>query len=294
MAWSRRYGRRRGYRRRRYSGRYRSRRSRYGYRRRRRSSTKSAVVKLTSQAAVPFVSSAGYAYPIVLNPTRFPGFMDYYNTYSQFRILKAEVKVHLETLPVPSDQVQVLTNQRYTFLKVSSRPFVESAGQNFLAFDAQGHLNDGLTNRPASEIQVRQQLNALRQSRFQKQFYPGDTRNVLKFRYIPYTLEWAGRPFEALTVDTTNPAMQHAQYSNSYLRVTRPRSWMPMSFTGVSLDSTNSLPFTPGSDAQHKSAVEFYGPYLVRLDSALDDGQALKEWSPVCAITLYLQFRGQR
>lgn len=290
MAW-RRYGRRRGYRR--YSSRRwgRSRRFSRRYRRyRRRSGTRSSVVKLSGQATFQMQGSSSVN-PIVFSPASLPGFMDYYSVYSQFRVIKASLKVHLETSPVQvptggtaATTTQVLTNQPWTFLKVSSRPFVESIGQAGSIY-ADGTTDNFIHNSPLSALPVQRSVTELRQSKWQKQFYPSDVRNVLSFRFKPYTLSWAGMPYQT---DQANGSAASTQRGTSYLRAMKPGSWMPMTFSGV----TNAA--LPGTASQQANSVVFFGPYLARLQSSLGDSQQLQPWSPSCTLTLYVQFRGQK
>lgn len=245
-------------------------------------------MKLTAQLAFPLQTAAG-AQPFRINPAAFPGFMDYYTTYSQFRLLKATTKVHLTTAPRPAGQENVLTDQIWTYLKVSSRPFVESVANSTIDINSDGtSVRDGITNETVNNLATVRSLNDLRQSRWQKQYYPSDVKNALTFKWKPYTLQWTGRPFSAF-VDSSQPG-QNAQEGMSYLQAVQGTRWMPMSFTGVS----NLTGWTPGSAPQLSSGVVFFGPYLLRLNASESDTQSLEAWNPVCTVSLYLQFRGQK
>lgn len=291
MAWSRRYGRRRSYRR--YRSRRWSSRSRPSRRYRRygkRSGTRSSLVKLTWQTPVNMQTPTGVR-PLSFSPTQLPGFMDYFNVYSQFRIVKGNLKVHLDTAPVQpvtgqDPPTQVLTNQQWTFLKVASRPFIEDQAQENARLLADGSFEGGISNQVFDVADLQEPIVQLRQSKWQKQYYPSDVRNVLSFNFRPYTLSWSGMPLLGPTPSST--ADRRVLTSQSYLRAMRPGSWMPMSFTGVSQLAAS------GTTLQSRGSVVFYGPYLARLLANQGDGQVLTEWNPVCTMTLYVQFKGQR
>lgn len=222
------------------------------------------------------VASDGINYPVplVFSPTQLAGFIDYASTYSEFRIIKGLCKVHL-ALPGDSNTSPTLTNQPYTYLRVASRPFLEaeaisagtdSAGQG----GSPSNITDLLSKRRVTGSE-------LRQSRWQRQYYPSDIRNVLSFKFYPYTLEWQGRPVGNYAAGA--PEAHRYQY----LKWRSARKWMPMSFLGPH-DNLSSA----GDD------VSFIGPYLVRLLSAQPDSQALDEFQPIVTLQLWCQFRGQK
>lgn len=241
-------------------------------------STRSRTVRLAVQLAVPFTANYGteaspdiHPIPLVFTPTQFPGFLDYASTYSEFRLLKASCKVHL-ALPEDSAAGAPLSNQPYTYVRTASRSFIERSAT--FGSNSQGgspnSIGDILHQQPLG-------ITELRQSRWQRQYYPSDIKNSLTFKFYPYTLTWTGRPVG----DITNFASQ--AYRNSYLRYASGRRWMPMSFLG----NPNIPADQPNND------VSFLGPYFVRLLSTLDDSQSLPAFQPVCTLHLWCQFRGQ-
>lgn len=257
-----------------YSVRYRRRLKRsYRWRGRRRgySRNRTKVVKLTTQQVVNFHITEGtpavvYAVPFSFSPSNFPGFTDYFSTNNEFRLLKCTMKVHVGA---NSSTTGGLADNPYTYLRVSSRPFTT---QGALVPSA-----NGLQNLPLNTISRISDVKTLRQSRWQKQVYPSDTRNVLKYSFYPYTLRWTGRPVNSYS------ALSPEQASISYLEYSSGRRWMPFSFLGPDPTQTALA-----------DDVVFYGPYLVRLQAGQADTQGLAAFSAACEITLYAQFRGQR
>ncbi|UPW40763.1 capsid protein [Sigmofec virus UA08Rod_17746] len=238
--------------------------------------TRSRTVRISTQIAIPYTYNdplgTEHPIPLVFTPTQLPGFTEYSSTFSEFRILKARCKVHL-ALPGDSEAQAVLTNQPYTYLRVPSRPYIEDLAQT------SGTAGQGGSPRPIYNI-IRSSapsVDLLRQSRWQRQYYPSDIKNAVSFKFYPYTLAWCGRP-----VGTANTVPDNAA-SFVYLKYQSARRWMPMSFLGVTQTAT-----APADD------VSFLGPYFVRLFSTQPDSQALSGFNPVCTLTVYCQFRGQK
>lgn len=211
-------------------------------------------------------TTRNYPIPLYFSPTELAGFTEYASTYSEFRILKAVCKVHL-ALPGDSEAEAVLTNQPYTYLRVASRTFVES----------EASANTGSDPVSTSNL-VRNKfwrdLDELRQSRWQRQYYPSDIKNSISFKFYPYTLEWCGRPYggQGSGVATSR---------DSYLKYRSGRRWMPMSFLGAT--------------GQAVDDVSFFGPYFARLlSTAGDAAQTYPEFTPVCQLSVWCQFRGQK
>lgn len=243
-------------------------------------STRSRTVRVSVQAQLPLTVSAGtapnltyYPVPLVFNPSQLAGFNDYASTYSEFRILKAVCKVHLavdenEAVGAP------LANQPYTYLRVASRPFMESAATTS-STAGQG----GSPNTAANLIAgIRTTVTQLRQSRWQRQYYPSDIKNSITFKFYPYTLEWQGRPVGNTQATTLNFA------DLQYLKYRSGRLWMPMSFLGPNPANAN----IPGDD------VSFFGPFFVRLLSTQPDTQAIAGFTPTVTLSVWCQFRGQK
>lgn len=209
-----------------------------------------------------------YPIPLVFTPTEFPGFFDYSSTYSQFRILKGQCKVHI-ALPEDSETNAPLSNQPYTYLRVASRPFLESSA---VYQDTSGSDPMPVTQLLAA---LRVTSTQIRQSRWQRQYYPNDIKNVVSFKFYPYTLEWSGKPVGTLTPVSSSAGI------TSYPKWRSARRWMPMSWLG--------LPSSESTDD-----VSMFGPYFNRLLSTQDDSQALTQFAPVCTVSIWCQFRGQK
>lgn len=243
------------------------------------SSTRSRTVRLSAQLPVRFTAQAGnegpyYPIPLVFTPSNFPGFMDYASTYSQFRLLKAQCKVHL-ALPEDSEANAPLSNQPYTYLRVASRPFLESKNI-FTTVSEQGG-----NPRPVLEAlaAIRVTASDIRQSRWQRQYYPSDIKNVIAFKFYPYTLEWSGKPVGQLTPTNSNA------FNLTFQKWRSARHWMPMSWVASGVTGEG------GADDD----VSFFGPYFNRLLSAQGEAaQSLTEYSPVCTVSVWCQFRGQK
>lgn len=234
---------------------------------------------------MPFTATASngtvYPLPLCFTPTQLAGFADYSRTYSEFRLLKAVCKVHL-ALPDDSAEGSNLSNNPYTYVRVASRPFVEYGATQAGNADNTGAAESGGSPSNITDILVRRvvTISALRESRWQKQYYPSDIKNSVSFKFYPYTLEWQGRP-----VGNYGTGAPEA-YRFQYLKWKSGRQWMPMSFLGTasSMNQTNS----PGDD------VSFLGPYFVRLLSTQADSQALQSFTPVINLQVWCQFRGQK
>lgn len=231
---------------------------------------------------MPFTGAYGTApnvvyapIPLLFTPTQFPGFLDYARTFSQFRLLKARCKVHL-ALPGDSAEEAVLTNQPFTYLRVPSRPFLEDTAT--VTGSTAGGGGDPINiQRLIAAKQVT--VSEIRQSRWQRQYYPSDIKNSISFKFYPYTLTWSGKPV-GTTADPNNQANQY-----QYLTYMSARRWMPMSFLGQAPEDNPS---------NARDDVTFFGPYFARLRSTQPDSQALTEFVPIVTISLYVQFRGQK
>lgn len=207
----------------------------------------------------------------MFTPSQLPGFLDYASTYSEFRLLKASCKVHM-AVPGDGTEQALLANQPYTFLRVASRTFIEA---NAIANSSGGGGNP--TTITSILTTTEPSVPELRQSRWQRQYYPSDIKNSLTFKFYPYTLEWCGKP-----VGYPGSSGSFAS-SFSYLKYRSGRRWMPMSFLGVGRGPTDA-----------DDDVSFIGPYFVRLLSTQPDSQAVTGYAPICQLTLWCQFRGQK
>lgn len=208
MAW---YGRRRVRRYRRY-GRRRYRRGfgRRRYSRRRSRSTRSSTVKLTREFSFQFrtgtTSISNNAFTFV--PTDIPGFVDYLNVYTHFRIKKAVLHV----------SVDPVTHNNY--LVVPSSPFA-STMPPVLDTDPQN---------PASYLSTIAE-ERLRQSRWQRVLYPNNTRIGITVPFMPYTM-----------IATHGPSS--AANTQLWQRIWPARKWMPLTWAyGYSASAAQSLTF---------------------------------------------------
>lgn len=268
---------RRGYR---VSSRRFKRRYRRSVRRGGINSTRSRTVRLSTQLTMAFTAGDAaqvqHPVPVCFTPTQLPGFIDYATTYSEFRILKAVCKVHLA---VPGDEQEgaALSNQPYTYLRVASRSFIESSA--LLKTGAAGPATSGSNPIAITDLLAGNPLNIsdVRQSRWQRQYYPSDIKNSITFKFYPYTLEWSGKPVGNYAVDAAT-----APYT-AYLKYRSGRRWMPMSFIGR----------VPTENSQWDD-VSFLGPYFLRLLSTEADTQALGQFRPVITLSVWAQFRGQK
>ena len=135
-------------------------------------------------------------YPFAFTPGTIPGFAEYKATYSHFRILKAKLYISRNVLNVEGS-----TNN---YLVVGSRPFA-----------AVTHPG-GATAYPYAYVPP-QKEDALRQSRWQKIYYPSTVRNVVTTAFHPYTV-----------IETYGPLTTGS--TGNVARVWEGRRWMPFSW----------------------------------------------------------------
>lgn len=211
MAYGNRYYRRR------YSGRsytrtYRRRRTytvrRRRFRRYRRRSTKSAIVKLTTETGWSVNLGANTTWPAFqFSPgASLPGFSDYASVYSHFRITKAVLKVNLQD------------GKDLHFLVAPSRPFATTIGP----------FNSSAT-QAASQLVPNQTENALRQTKWQRELYPSTTRTAVRVGFKPYIMTGSTGP----TNGSGAPV--------DYYRIHEGRRFMPMSWA-IPVGGTSSQP----------------------------------------------------
>lgn len=259
MAW-RRYGRRRYYRRSRFSrrrlgGRFRRR----GYGRRRSRSTRSSTVKLSRQLVYGFgISGTGtdttYA-PFTFQFNGMPGFLDYADTYSEFRVVKARLQVSRVT-PNGSSGLNVSP----TFDSTSNLLVVPSASMASLRPPVP--YTQASTDSSYLPPLIEEQL---RQSRWQKQYYPNTTTQAITVGFQPFTFRAAFAPSQGT--------------ASVYQKVWRGRNWTPMSWVS--------------STSEH---IDWFGPYIMMNTfadvSATAGSNGVR--SVPCTLTVWVQFRGQR
>lgn len=263
--WTR-YGRRRmrGLRRRLGFSVRRRRRTSYRWRRRRGySSTRSRVVKLV--ATLPFTFYAQdqgpgviAAQPFRFSPGQFPGFLEYFNTHSEFRLLKAVMNIPT-TISASSQQTFG------SFRRISSRAHVVSLG-----FDGNIFQN--------KELSFARTVDQLTQSKFQKLITVSDVRNSVTVSFYPYTLSWQGRPIG--TESTSSKGASFLQYQSG-------KRWCTMSFLGAGGTATTQddvfffgpyiIPYLQGSNSPPVATTT-----------------AGASWTANVQVTLYAQFRGQK
>lgn len=282
MAYGRRRRGRYGRRYRRRFGRRRLARRHFRRYRRRARGTKSAIIKLTFDGVWQFRIGAGQAgntgnsnpvyQPFSFPVTAIPGFTDYLDTYTRFRILKAQLYVGRSVAYSGggTGNSNALTNN---YLIVGSRPFA----------NVQSAL---LTSTvPATTNLVPAQVeDSLRQTKWQKVKYPSTTRTAIRIGFYPYTL-----------ITTGGPAWEVGnQYQ--YQRIWEARRWMPITWAGAG----QSLGTGATSSLQGRS-LTFYGPYMVcDLQATGTDSSNAGEFTPNMNLTsnvqlvVRVQFSGQR
>nr|UBJ25961.1 putative capsid protein [Sichuan rat gut-associated circular DNA virus 3] len=246
MAWFRR-GRRLVRRRRRY----RTFRRRFTFRRRRRvfrRSTSSSLVKLTYQTKYTFRGASDTYAPFSFVPQGIPGFQDYSTTYSQYRIVKARLQVSRVRNGTGSSGAPQL-DEKSNVLVVPSRPMASLLPP----------VPVTASNLDASYMPALSE-NQLRQSRWQKQYYPNTTTQAVSIGFHPFTFQAAFAP----TAGNTQVV---------YQRVWKGRNWTPMQW------------------AVQQSPADYFGPYVVI--NGFNDEPSSSISVPI-TLTVYVQFRGQR
>lgn len=208
MAW---YGRRRFRRYRRYGRRrYRRSFSRRRYSRRRSRSTRSSTVKLTHEFSYQFRDGPQGIRNNALRfePTTIPGFQDYFNVYTHFRIKKAVLRVSVD--PTHTSNFLVVPSSAFAS---TMPPVLDTDPQN-----------------PASYLSTISE-EQLRQSRWQRIVYPDTTRTGLTIPFMPYTM-----------ISTHGPST--LQTTQLWQRLWPARKWMPLTWAyGASVEAAKSLSF---------------------------------------------------
>lgn len=220
MAYGYRRGVRRaaGYSRRRY---YRRRSTRYyrGYSRRRRSyrrqsTSKSAVVKLSTEVAWTAVTSTTGTpnwLPYSFTPIVLPGFSEYQTTYSQFRVFKAVLHINRTA------------DETYNYLVVPSRSFATQVGP---------FLNGNATTSAQALVPAAAE-DLLRQTKWQKTLRPSNVKPYVRVGFKPYCM-----------IGTQGPAASTNSGTPVYFRPWEGRKWMPMSWVaGVGGSTNQQTPF---------------------------------------------------
>lgn len=209
----------------------------------------------------------GQAAAFTFAPSQIRGFVDYRSTYSEFRLLKAQIAIPVD----PANQTDPAV---VSIMRVPSRAFIEPNA-------AIGTAGEGITNRqllPAASVAI------LQQSRWAKIVSPSDTRNVVKFGFYPFTLRWTGRPIGDPSANAGYPGMSIVEYQSG-------KRWVPFSFLGVN-----------GNYGQTADDVTFFGPYFMPIGQdglpthapASDPNPGTVSWTRNVQVTLWCQFRGQR
>lgn len=279
------YGRRRRHSRRRYALRRLRYRRRYRFRRNRHTrnrGTRSAVIKLSAtisfQVAIQYGTTAVPVmryFPITFDPGSFPGFTEYTQVYTQYRVLYCKAVV---TRPKTIDQCTCYdargerldsncqTSYQSRLLVVPSRSFAQ-----YLVLP---DPNDQAQEQNP-RFQVRSEIGGLFQSRYHKLLAPPVTRTSFRFSFIPYyvSLYPTQGGSSSNIVENARPAA-----------VQRPiscRRWLPFNATEFALYGPFLAPLendnTPMIDVDRSSTTS--PVYLTHLD---------------CFVTVYLQFKGQR
>lgn len=222
-------------------------------------------MKLTLDGSWTF-ANAGSVFPefapFKFSPTDIPGFLDYLNTYTHFRLLKCYL--HVGRNYTQGSSHYTVTTNNYVF--VGSRPFAA--------------IQRPITNPPtpsqaiSSAMVPPQQETALRQTRWQKLKYPSSTSTKVTMGFYPYTLVTTGGP-------ATNTANTF-----SYQRIWEAKRWMPTAWLGGMPQDTSNT----------GTGITFFGPYMIMdLASGVPSGEILNDRaSAIVQLVVYCQFKGQR
>lgn len=209
----------------------------------------------------------GQAIPFRFVPTQLSGFYDYRSTYSEFRLLKAQLTIPMN----PENQTDPSV---VSIMRVPSRAFVEPTW-------ATNGTDGSIRNR---DVLPAQEASALQQSRWAKLVSPNDTRNTVKFGFYPYTLRWSGRPLGSNTSNVVAyPGASYTEYQSG-------KRWVSMAFIGQT-DRTNIY-----------DDVCYYGPYFMPYGQdglpthapSSDPNPGTVSWTRNVQLTVWCQFRGQK
>lgn len=167
-----------------------------------RKSTRSGVIKLTTNHVHTFVTGGGDVNPVVFSPLTLSGFGDYAAAYTHFRLLKAVYTLPRDMAVV--DGSAVAPDYAVRYLIAGSRPFASNNPP--IDKDAFSPYNYVPAVEPV----------ALRQCRWQKTFFPNATRPSVTAAFCPYTM-----------IGTFGPANATGQ---QYQRIWEGRRWMPFTW----------------------------------------------------------------
>lgn len=176
--------------------------------------------------------------PVAFTPQNMQGFNDYQSVYSQFRIKKCVVKINRGP------------DTNLVYLVVPSRAFAQTA------VPSSSLSNSWLAFVPPQTEQ------ALRQTKWQKEYMPNNIAGKVRFGFHPYTM-------------ITSYGPTSSSRNLNFTRVWNLNKWTPMSW------------------ALQSDPIYVYGPYLC-LNDALTNRDPELSTSVSCIIECYFQFKGQK
>lgn len=217
------------------------------YRSRSRSGTVSSVVKLTYELGFDPRGTGAYQglwVPVTVIPSDIPGFLDYNAVYSKFRIKKCVLMINrTETTSL-------------NYLVVPSRAFAEHSV-----------ITGNTVGQPYNNVPP-QGEQALRQTKWQKEFFPSTVSGKVRVAWHPYTTVSSFGPNTAQTA------------SRLFQKVWNLNRWTPMAWVQTASTGTPT-PFVT------------FGPYIVPNDAETNDAPAAGAYPIKSVLTLYCQFAGQ-
>ncbi|QIK03927.1 capsid protein [Northern red-backed vole stool-associated circular virus 11] len=193
-------------------------------------------------------------------PAQLPGFTEYGNVYSHFKMLKCVLHI--------SSQYSKAGD---SFLVVPSRNFATTVGPFGLTNGGGGGAAEGsgaVTGPTVSQLLPPAVESALRQSKWQKTLRPNTTKTYVRVGFKPYTM-----------VATLGPVADNTVGAPEYYRTWEASRWMPMSWA------------VPQGSSQAEPA-HFYGPYIA--ENQMSTNEAPQTPVFYYTMTVYFQFRGQK
>lgn len=184
---------------------------------------------------------AGQWVPVTVIPTDVPGFNDYQGVYTQFRIKKCVLMIN---------RVEATS---LNYLVVPSRAFAE-----------QSVITTPQAGQPYINVPP-QTETALRQTKWQREFFPSTISGKVRVAWHPYT-----------TVSCFGPNVSQVN-TRLYQKVWNLSKWTPLAW------SSNTA----------ASSLVTFGPYIVPNDAETNANPPAGAYPIRCVLTMYCQFRGQ-
>lgn len=182
--------------------------------------------------------------PLTVLPSDIPGFLDYAPVYSQFRIKKCILHINRTAQ----------TNLNY--LVVPSRTFASLVSLS---------ETNNVPAEPYTCVPPQQEA-VLRQSRWQREFFPNTTTGKVRIAWHPYT-----------TVQGTGPNVGLSS-QQKYQSIYNLNRWAPMGWVNNQI-------------ANHP--IVTFGPYVVPNIAGTNQDPPASTYPIPAVLTVYCQFRGQ-